>query len=540
MSVQIYDLADKLPNYQATIQKKLKDLQPRGPGVFDRTSKMIEDTGKELTRAADEGKPAVPDGEKPIPVEVRTPKPSSVQVLQRVLGTVLNPLATAGIVAIFVIFMLIHMEDMRDRFLRLLGMRKLNVTTQALDDAAARVSRYLMMNLVVNVTYGLPVGIGLYFIGVPNAILWGLLATLLRFIPYVGPWVAAAFPVALAFAVDPGWSMLIMSIALFICLELISNNVVEPWLYGSSTGLSPIAVIVAAVFWTWLWGPVGLLLSTPLTVCLAVIGRHFPRLDFFYILLADEPVLSIETRFYQRLLARDPEDAALLAQDFLKERPLIALYDEVILPALSMAEQGRQQGTLDDAKQRCLWENARTLVEEWADHIDAQPDKEDGASEVAPSLPPKPDYIAVACLPARDGSDEIAATIVTQLLERRGVGAKALSCHSLTAECVEQLRELHVNVVCVCTVRPPGWRHSRYLCKRLKAEFPDMKTVVLTSGAHEETDEIQRRLGLDPSDVVVKTAGHAVDQLGLLGSPHEPVDDGHSHYSRVEPEHAHG
>jgi predicted PurR-regulated permease PerM len=541
VSTQIYDVADKLPNYQATIQKKLKALQPRGPGIFDRTSKMIEDTGKELTRAAEEANPSAPTGEqKPIPVEVRTPKPSSIEVMQRVLGTVVNPLATAGIVAIFVIFMLIHMEDMRDRFLRLLGMHKLNVTTQALDDAAARVSRYLLMNLVVNVTYGLPVGIGLYLIGVPNAILWGLLATLLRFIPYIGPWVAAAFPVALAFAVDPGWSMLIMTVVLFICLELISNNVVEPWLYGSSTGLSPIAIIVAAVFWTWLWGPVGLFLSTPLTVCLAVIGRHFPQLDFFYILLADEPVLPIETRFYQRLLARDAEDAALLAEEFLKERPLIALYDEVILPALSIAEQGKQQGTLDDGKERCLWENARALVADWADHIDARPKGEGDAFATEPSLPPKPDHVTVACLPARDDSDEIGATIVAQLLERRGVGAKVISCHSLTAECVEELRTLQLNVVCVCTVFPPAWRHSRYVCKKLKTECPDVKIIALTWGAHEETDEIQRRLGLEPSDVVVKTVGHAVDQLGLLGSPCEPVDDGHSHYSRAEPEHAHG
>src|SRR5688572_8682433 len=373
VSVQSYDLAGKLPSYLATMQKKLKALQPRGPGVFDRTSKMIEDTGKELTRSAEEANPPAPVGEqKPIPVEVRTPKPSSLQVMQRVLGTVVNPLATAGIVAIFVIFMLIHMEDMRDRFLRLLGMRKLNVTTQALDDAAARVSRYLLMNLIVNVTYGLPVGIGLYFIGVPNAILWGLLATLLRVIPYVGPWVAAAFPVALAFAVDPGWSMLIMTVALFIVLELVSNNVVEPWLYGASTGLSPIAVIVAAVFWTWLWGPVGLFLSTPLTVCLAVIGRHFPQLDFFDILLADDPVLPLETRFYQRLLARDPEDADMLAHEFLKERPLVALYDEVVLPALSMAEQARQQGTLHEAKEKCFWQNARTLVDDFAEHVDVR------------------------------------------------------------------------------------------------------------------------------------------------------------------------
>jgi predicted PurR-regulated permease PerM len=536
VSVQIYDLADKLPNYQATIEKKLKSIQPTGPGVFDKTSKMIEDTGKELTRAAEEKNPPLPAGEqKPIPVEVRTPKPSSLQVMQRVLGTVLNPLATAGIVAIFVIFMLIHMEDMRDRFLRLLGMRKLNVTTQALDDAASRVSRYLMMNLVVNVTYGLPVGMGLYFIGVPNAVLWGLLATLLRFIPYIGPWIAAAFPVALAFAVDPGWSMLIMTVALFVCLELVSNNVVEPWLYGSSTGLSPIAVIVAAVFWTWLWGPVGLFLATPLTVCLAVIGRHFPQFDFFYILLADEPVLPIETRFYQRLLARDPEDAGMLAEDFLKERPLIALYDEVILPALSLAEQGRQQGSLEEGKQRCLWANTLTLVEDWADHVDAQPTREDGVVEPKPSLPPKPDHVAAACLPARDASDEIAATIVAQLLERRGVGARPLSCQSLTAECVEELRDSNLKVVCVCTVFPPAWRHSRYLCKRLKAEFPEMRIIVLAWGAHEETDEIQKRLGLSASDVVVKTVGHAVDQLGLLGSPHDAVDDGHSHHSRLEP-----
>ncbi len=334
VSTQLYDV-------------KLKAIKPSGIGVFGKTSRMIKETGEELSRAAKESPDAErADAAKPIPVEVHAPQPTSLEIMHRVLGTVVNPLTTAGIVAIFVIFMLIYMEDMRDRFLRLMGMAKLNVTTQALDDAAARVSRFILMNLVVNVSYGIPIGIGLYVIGVPNAILWGLLATLLRFIPYVGPWVAASFPVALAFAVDPGWTMFVATVALFIVVELISNNAIEPWLYGSSTGLSPIAVIVAAVFWTWLWGPVGLFLSTPLTVCLAVIGRYFPQLDFFYILLADEPVLPIETRFYQRLVARDPEDAATLVKDFLKERPLAAVYDEVILPALSMAEAGRQQGTL--------------------------------------------------------------------------------------------------------------------------------------------------------------------------------------------------
>jgi len=522
VSTQLYDVANKLPNYQATIQKKLKAIKPSGIGVFGKTSRMIKETGEELSRAAKESAPPETeqsDAAKPIPVEVHAPQPTSLEVMHRVLGSVLNPLATAGIVAIFVIFMLIYMEDMRDRFLRLVGMAKLNVTTQALDDAAARVSRFLLMNLVVNVTYGIPIGIGLYFIGVPNAVLWGLLATLLRFIPYLGPWVAASFPVALAFAVDPGWTMFVATVALFIVVELISNNAIEPWLYGASTGLSPIAVIVAAVFWTWLWGPVGLFLSTPLTVCLAVMGRYFPQLGFFYILLADEPVLSIETRFYQRLVARDPEDAATLVKDFLKERPLVAVYDEVILPALSMTEAGRQQGTLRADHQKQIWENTRALVEELADHVDAQPQHEGDDVDAVGSTPPSPariSHVSVACIPARDHSDEIAATIIVQLLERRGVGAKAFSADALTAEFIEEMRRLPLSVICLCTVAPPAWRHAKYLCKRLRGQFPGTKLLAITWGAKEEIDEIQKRVGLDPSDIVVKTIAHAVDQAGLI------------------------
>jgi predicted PurR-regulated permease PerM len=537
VSTQLYDVANKLPNYQVTIQKKLKAIKPSGIGVFGKTSKMLKETGEELSRAARESASETDrtDGTKPIPVEVHTPQPTSLEVMHKVLGTMLNPLAAAGIVAIFVIFMLIYMDDMRDRFLRLVGMAKLNVTTQALDDAAARVSRFILMNVVVNVTYGLPIGIGLYFIGVPNAILWGLLATLLRFIPYIGPWVAASFPVALAFAVDPGWTMFISTIVLFIVVELISNNAIEPWLYGASTGLSPIALIVAAVFWTWLWGPVGLFLSTPLTVCLAVIGRYFPQLGFFYILLADEPVLSIETRFYQRLVARDPEDAATLVKDFLKERPLVAVYDEVILPALSMAEAGRQQGTLRDEHQKHIWQNTRALVEQLADHVDVQPQHEGGdadAAGVAPPSPERPSRVSVVCIPAREHADEIAATIIVQLLERRGVGAKAFSAHALSAEFIEEMRGLPPSIICLCMVAPPAWRHAKYLCKRLRGQFPETRLCAITWGVKEEIDEIQKRIGLDPSDVVVKTIAHAVDQAGLIASNTEANGD-----SQAQPGH---
>ena len=242
-------------------------------------------------------------------------------------GPLVAPIATAGLVVVFVIFMLLQREDLRDRIIRLVGASDVARATEAMDDAAKRISRYLLMQLVINVLYGIPVGIGLYFIGVPNPILWGLLATVLRFIPYLGPVIAALFPIALSFAVAPGWTLPLLTIALFVTLELFSNNVLEPWLYGSSTGLSPVAVLVAAVFWTTLWGPVGLLLSTPLTVCLVVLGRHVPQLGFFDVLLGDEPALPPELKFYQRLLARDPEEATELAEEYLEDEPLEKLYD---------------------------------------------------------------------------------------------------------------------------------------------------------------------------------------------------------------------
>ena len=254
-----------------------------------------------------------------------------LQTLREVGGPLVEPIATAGLVVVFVIFMLLQREDLRDRIIRLVGAGDVARTTEAMNDAAKRISRYLLMQLVINVLYGIPVGVGLYFIGVPNPILWGLLATVLRFIPYLGPVIAALFPIALSFAVAPGWTLPLLTIALFVTLELFSNNVLEPWLYGSSTGLSPVAVLVAAVFWTTLWGPVGLLLSTPLTVCLVVLGRHVPQLAFFDVLLGDEPALPPELKFYQRLLARDPEEATELAEEYLEDEPLEKLYDSVII-----------------------------------------------------------------------------------------------------------------------------------------------------------------------------------------------------------------
>jgi hypothetical protein len=292
-------------------------------------------------------------------------------VLGTYLGTLLGPLGTAGIVIVFVIFMLIGREDLRDRIIRLVGEGQLNITTQALDDAATRISRYLVAQAIVNGSYGAAISLGLWLIGVtladgwfPSFVLWGLLCALLRFIPYIGPWIAAAFPLILSLAVYPGYSVFFAVAGMFIIVELLSNNFMEPWLYGSSTGMSAVAVLVAAVFWTWLWGPIGLLLSTPLTVCIVVVGKYVPQFRFFDILLGDQPVLSPAERIYQRLLAMDAEEAADVAEEQLESSSLEAVYDQVLLPALAMAEQDRHADQLDDRRGLFIRDALRDIIDE--------------------------------------------------------------------------------------------------------------------------------------------------------------------------------
>ena len=281
---QVYQLGASLPRYEYNIREKVRSLQSSAPGgsLIERAEEVLRDLRQDIEDATQP--PTEEQGTSPLsrrhlspdPFRFKSgqPDPAPLQMLQTVVGPLVQPLATTGIVIVFVVFMLLEREDLRDRFIRLVGSRDVHRTTQALGDAAERVGRYLLMQLLVNVAYGIPIGIGLWLIGVPNPLLWGMLSVVLRFVPFIGPIIAAAFPLALSIAVNPGWTMLPDRSALFIVLEMISGNVVEPWLYGASPGLSSIAILAAAVFWTWLWGPVGLLLSTPLTVCLVVLGGH--------------------------------------------------------------------------------------------------------------------------------------------------------------------------------------------------------------------------------------------------------------------------
>ena len=378
---QVVQLVRNLPTYQYNIHAKIRSAQSAAPGggMIDRAATVLRELSNDLSGepGADGKSTPAPDGRSPIPVRIEEPAPSMLSIAASIASPLLGPIGSAGLVVVFVFLMLLEREDLRSRLIRLVGGGNLYLTTEALDDAAKRVSRYLLMQLVVNVTYGLPLGVGLYFIGVPNALLWGLLATILRFVPYVGPFIAALFPTALAIAVDPGWSMLLWTVALFLTLELVSNNIIEPWLYGSSTGVSAFAIILAAIVWTTLWGPIGLLLSTPLTVCLAVMGRYIPQLRFLDVLLGSEPVLSAQEHFYQRMLAGDSEEGEEIATEQLKERTLKGLYDDVILPALRMAERDRQRKLLTGERRAVVTESFLRVLASLAGYETAQASGDD-------------------------------------------------------------------------------------------------------------------------------------------------------------------
>jgi predicted PurR-regulated permease PerM len=336
MVSQVNQLAIDLPQYQSTLREKITSLRgaAAGTGTLERASDVLRDLSKELDKPRGNMAPPTPlsiDGSpsgKPIPVEVKQPDPGALQTLVSLISPLVYPLATTGIVIIFVIFILLQRQDLRNRLVRLAGSGDLQRTTAAMDDAGQRLSRLFLTQLALNAGFGLVIGTGLWFIGVPSAPLWGMLAMILRFVPYIGAVISAIFPLVLAAAVGPGWTMVLWTAALFLIVEPIVGHVVEPLLYGHSTGLSPVAVIASATFWTWLWGPIGLVLATPLTICLVVLGRHVDRLKFLDVMFGDQPALTPPELVYQRMLAGDPVEAAEQAQKFLKERPLVAYYEE--------------------------------------------------------------------------------------------------------------------------------------------------------------------------------------------------------------------
>jgi predicted PurR-regulated permease PerM len=520
VTVQLTDLGRKMPEYQHNIHQKLQSIRDSSKGTLGRITRVAHDISEELKPAP--ASQTAPGDQKPVPVEIRQGDISPLQVVPKVLGSLFGGLIMLVMVVVFVIFMLAQQEDLRDRVIRLVGWRQLNMTTRALDEAGQRVSRYLVAQLLVNVAFGIPAGVALYFLGVPNPILWGVLAALLRYIPYLGIWVAAMMPAAVVFAIDPGWVKPLAVCGIYAGIDLMMYNFVEPLVYGNTTGLTPLAILIAAVFWAWLWGAVGLLLAVPLTVCLAVIGRYVPSMRFLGVLLSDEEVLTPEKRFYQRLLAADVEEAAEVAEEFLKGKSLEELYDVVIVPALTLAEEDSLAGRLEEDQQEFVFDNARLLVEDIATRAkeiiagDINPKHRLNGKEHPRDGQP-PDGARVLCLPAHGPADEIAALMLTQLLASHGLRAVAVSADSLTSERLEKAGEQKVEVVCVATLAPDGFLHARYLCKRLRAQFPELR-IVAAVVVRDVARNVRTRELLASASEVAASLSEATHQIQSLVS----------------------
>lgn len=508
IGTQVAQLAKDVPKYQSTIETKIAHLRD---ATINRFSAKIASLGHELAgpspRAAAPA-PAPPSMETgkpsraPVPVVVTTPAPSALQIGEKIVSPLLNPLATAGIILVVTIFVLLQKEDLRDRAIRLFGASDLQRTTAAMNDAGRRLSRYFLTQLGLNASFGVIVGVGLYFIGVPNPVLWGVLGALLRFIPYIGSWIAAVLPIVLAAAVEPGWSMAIWTAALYIVTEMVMGQAVEPLVYGHSTGLSPVAVIIAAIFWTWLWGPIGLIISTPLTLCLVLLGRYVERLEFLDVLLGDRPALTPVEGFYQRMLANDPDEALEQAERYLKEQPLSSYYDEVALKGLQLAAGDILRGTLAPVRAEHLKDAVEELVHDLGGYHDAPPSPPEEEKSVAgPTIdektlpkqsPPSGDTldksdlapewrggIPVLCIAGRGPFDEAAAGMLAQLLGKHGLGARAVPHDIVSRAKIDTLDLRGVAMLCVCYLDISGNpAHLRFLLRRLRGRLPNAPLLV--------------------------------------------------------------
>ena len=527
--LQLNELARELPTYQTNIISKIRSLKEMGAGnsSIERLSGVVERVGSELSELNSDSAPTTGTDERdPILVEIFSPQ-RPIEMLTGLIAPLIEPLATTGLVIVVVIFMLLDREELRDRFIRLVGYNDLHRTTEAIQDAGRRVSQYLLMQLVVNVTYGVPIGIGLWLIGVPNALLWGLLATILRFLPYIGPFIAAVLPLTLALAVAPGWSLVLWTAGLFLTMELISNNVVEPLLYGSRTGLSPLAIIAAAIFWTWLWGPIGLVLSTPLTVCLVVLGRHVPQFEFLQVMLGNEPVLDPKERLYQRLLASDPDEATDNAEEMLEEDYLVDFYGKVAIPALLLGEHDRARGVLSEEQMQQVAASASTLLRNLEEIAEEESEEEDvtATEDVAEPSETEPDEAEVElpdgegrrilCIGGRTELDDVTAAMFAQVLEVQGADTEVATHVQIQPRNLRELAVRGFDTAVIAFLNPNSIGHGRYLVRRLKRASPRLRVGIILwdNDALDgfKPEEIANRMNADfVSSTMIESVQHAL------------------------------
>ncbi|MDP9169679.1 MAG: AI-2E family transporter [Acidobacteriota bacterium] len=496
---QLIQIVEGLPRFSDNVHRKVVALQGQSKSLSDVIANL-EDMGR-LTGAA-----PVSHTQEPMPVVV-IEQHNIVQTLRDYAGGLLKPLGTIALIMVFTIFMLIDQEGLRNRLLRLIGQQKLQATTKAMDDAGQRVSRYVLLQFAVNGAFGAVIALGLFLLHVPSFLLWGVLGVFLRFLPYIGPAVAGFLPFVLTLAVTDGWRTPLSVVGLFFITEAIIGNFVEPLLYGVHTGLSAVAILVSAVFWTVLWGPVGLVLSTPLTVCLSVLGRHSPQLEFLNIVLGDEPVLTAEVIFYQRLLALDQQDALNVLDGLAKEQPLITIFDNVVLPALAMAERDRHTGQLDAKREEFIVQSINEFVTELAEAETADP------AEGAPRK------TRVFCVPAHDAADEIAAAMCAHFLNQEKFPAIAFPVTDSPGQLMKTLAIQPEDVVCISAVPPFAAGNARKIAKDIR-ENGCNPLIVAGLWTYNSTSQARlERLKKSLSLIVATSLAEVVAQVREIDQP---------------------
>lgn len=517
---QMENLAEDLPRYRTNILSKIADVRGAGKGgTVEKLQETIEDIKTDL------GKTDAPKGRPPATVMVSPELVSGFPAIAW-LGPIVGPLGTAGLVVVLVIFMLLERRDLRDRLIGLFGQGHLTVTTKAFDEAGNRVSRQLLMQSLASLVYGVVAGTGLYLLGVPYPLVWGALGAALRYIPYVGPVIGAAAPILASLAAMPGWSGPLSVAAMFVVLELFTNLVLETVLYAGAAGVSQVALLVSVAFWTWLWGPLGLLMATPLTVCVVVLGRHVPGLASIGTLMADTPALAPEFSYYQRLLARDPSEAADIIERHIKAEPWGSVYDSLLLPALNYAERDRLERRLSDDEENAVIEATRELLVDAAESMRRQqPPVTDAATAPVPEQGPR-EPLRVLGYATNGVADELALAMLAHSLHDLPIVIEVNRTRLLASDLVALVTSQKVSVVCIADLPPSPPSKSRYLVKRLHAALPDVRIVVGRWSPASLADDSTQALRDAGAILVASTLSETRDYLGgLVEIPRIPAPE---------------
>ena len=512
LSRQVLDVAQTLPKYRANVERRIESLHSSAAGTLRAAIAMIEDVSGNLSMHPASSQPNA------TPVQLVASKSDQLLATEKLIEDFFQPLGEIGIVVIFTIYMLMNREELRHRLLLLAGMTNINLMTRALEEATERISRYLVMQFQVNACYGILFGAGLFCLQVPEAALWGVIAATLRIVPFIGTLIGMLLPLALSIAVSSSWTTPIGVLVLFIALEATTVNFVEPWLFSSRTGVSSLALLASAVFWSMLWGWPGLVLATPLTVCIVVVGRYVPQLSFLHSLLGTNAKLSPAAHVYERLLAMDQEEATAIAERYLDTKPLVKLYDSVVIPVLSLAEQDRHKGALDAVQSRFVRLSVRDLIARLANSRPTAEEEEERSQRsimIAAMQTPLQKEFAIICFSAGGQAAELTTQMLTQLLERAGHQTITLRADSISDDILKALAVEKDTVIFISALPPFAFAQTRAICTRVRTHLPHNRIAVALWNSDDDGEDVLERFGTHRPDIVLSTLSAAVRQVGL-------------------------